>query len=227
MKTSKGTIILSVVLVIALVAVGYIYFTSQSQIATLNSQLQASNLNINGKADIFDGKLHDLLQEHTFLLINTVRRSLDSSASYTASLVALQNNINQVGALLTPVYGVDSQQLVTLWNTKANIFLNYSTALKNNDPNANTAFNSAISAYEESIATFWANTNNPYPIFDKAAMKQMTTDHANNVKLAVDAWNAKDYPTYFSKLEIAYVQIGTYADTIANGIVQQHPELFK
>ena len=220
-------IIVSVILVLSLVALGYVYFSSQSQIASLNVQHAQAHLTINDPADIFDAKLHDLFQEHTFLLINTVRRSLDSSASYNASVVALQNNINEVGTLLTPVYGTDSQQLVNLWNTKTAIFINYSMDIKNSNPAANTNFNVAASAYEVAVGNFWATTKNPYPVFDQATMQQMVTDHMNDVKAAIDAWNAKDYSGYFVKLETAYVQMGTYADTIAQGIVQQHPEDFQ
>jgi hypothetical protein len=242
-KNKNVTIVLSVILVIALAASGYFYFSltqSQSQVANLNNQVSnlqsqvatwqaaanASDLNINSKASIFDAKLHDLLQEHTFLLINTVRRSLDASASYPASLVALQNNINQVGVLLQPVYGSDSQQLVNLWNQKVNIFLNYSASVKGGDPNANANFASSAATYEDSVATFWSSTNNAYPVFDHDLMKKIITTHMNNIKMAVDAWNAKDYTSYFNDLEASYVQMGAYSDTIATGIIQQHPEKF-
>ena len=241
----KVVIILSVVLVIAILASGYFYFEltqSQSKISTLNSQVtnlqsqitalqsesSQNNLNVTlTKADIFDAKLHDLLQEHTFLLINTIRRSLDSSASYNASLVALQNNINEVGTLLTPIYGTNAQQLVNLWNNKTAIFISYATAVKNNSPNANATWANASTAYEQSTAVFWASTNNPYPVFDQATMQGVITAHMNDVKAAVDSWNAKDYTSYFNNLEIAYNQMGSYADTIAQGIIQQHPEDFQ
>jgi hypothetical protein len=229
------TIILSAILVIALAATGYIYFTShsqitnlQSQITNLQSQIAQGNLNITlTKADTFDARLHDLLQEHTFLLINTIRRSFDSSASYNASLVALQNNINEVGTLLTPIYGTNAQQLVGLWNNKTMIFIAYSNDMKSGNPNANTNFASAAQAYEAAVATFWASTNNPYPTFDYNTMLSMSTVHINDVKAAVDSWNAKDYPTYFANLEVAYDQMGQYADVIAQGIINQHTELFQ
>jgi len=231
------TIILSAILVIALLASGYFYFTLtksqaqvttlQSQVTTLQSQLSQGNLNITlTKADTFDAKLHDLLQEHTFLLINTIRRSLDSSASYNASLVALQNNINEVGTLLTPIYGTNAQQLVSLWNNKTIIFITYSNNVKAGNANANVIFASAAQSYEASAATFWTSTNNPYPPFDYNTMLSLSADHMNDVKTAVDAWNAKDYPTYFTDLEVAYNQMGQYADVVAQGIINQNPNLF-
>ena len=235
MKTQKSTIVWLVALVAALVVLGYFIFQTsslQTQINDLKTQVSASALNLNDlnitltNADRFSSKLHDLLQEHTFLLIDTIRRSTNPAASYPDSLTALQNNINEVGTLLTPIYGTNSQQLVNLWNTKVNIFLNYSTAVKNSDPNANTQFASDAAGYEEAVATFWASTNNPYPTFDKATMKQYTTNNMNNVKAAVDAWNAKDYPGYFSDLHTAYTQMGTYADVISQGIISQNQNYF-
>jgi predicted acyl esterase len=58
-------------------------------------------------------------------------------------------------------------------------------------------------------------------------MQQLITQNANTVKLAIDFWQESDYPDYFSQLHIAYTQMGTYADTIAQGIIKQHPELFQ
>jgi hypothetical protein len=232
MKTQKSTIILSIALVIVLVAAGYFYFAwnqSQSQVAKINSQLSAANLNISSPASIFDAKLHDLLQQHTFLLINTIRRSLDSSSSYNASLLALQNNINEVGTLLTPIYGsAGAQQLVNLWNQKTNIFINYSMAVKNNDTNAQAEFAGNASAYEQQVAQFWIDStnSNPYPALNAQLMQQTVTAHMNDVKIAVDDWNAKNYPQYFNDLEIAYNQIGQYADIIAQGIINQNPQDF-
>jgi hypothetical protein len=238
----KSTIILSTALVVVLIAFGYYFFMIQSQVAGLNSQISTlnsqltnqqtqttqGNLNITlTKADTFDARLHDLLQEHTFLLINTIRRSLDSSASFNASLVALQNNINEVGTLLTPIYGSNASQLVNLWNNKTTLFLNYSNAVKSGDLSANATFASVSTTYEASAATFWATTQNPYPAFDYNTMLQMVTAHMNDVKAAVDAWNSKDYPTYFNDLEIAYNQMGQYADTIAQGIIIQNPQDFQ
>jgi hypothetical protein len=236
MKIKGGTLILSGALVLVVAFAVYLIVQNMSlnsqvtslnsQATDLNTQLSKANMNINGKADVFDAKLHDLLQEHTFLLINTIRRSLDSSASYSASLVALQNNINEVGAILTPIYGNNASQLVALWNTKTNIFINYSNSIKNSDPTATTTFNAAAATYEQSAATFWASTNNPYPTFDFTTMKQLVTTHMNNVKTAVDYWNAKDYTNYFIALETAYNAQGSYADVIAQGIITQHPEDF-
>jgi hypothetical protein len=238
MASKTTTIILSAILVIALIASGYFYFTltkSQSQVADLTSQLNTlkyqisqGNLNITlTKADIFDAKLHDLLQEHTFLLVNTIRRSFDSSASYNASLVALQNNINEVGQLLTPIYGTaNASQLVNLWNNKTNIFIAYSNAMKTGDSTANTVFASNAASYEQAVAAFWLSTANPYPIIGSDTILPMVTAHVNDVKAAVDVWNSKDYTTYFADLEVAYKQAGIYADTIAQGIINQNPTLF-
>lgn len=228
MKTQKLTIVLSVVLVLAIIFAVYEIVQNQS----LNSQItqQAEqNLNISlTNADRFDTQLHDLLQEHTFLLIDTLRRSTGTNvAAYNASLIALQNNINEVGTLLIPIYGTNAQQLVNLWNQKTNILINYSISVKSGDPTASSTFASAASAYEVSCATFWSTNTNPYPQFDYNTMLQVVTTHVTDMKKALDDWNAGNYPTYFVDLEIAYNQMGVYADTIAQGIISQHPEDFR
>ncbi len=254
MGAAKATRVLQVlilaILIVALAVLAYFYNQSQiqvtksqsqisdltaqisrlnTQVANLQTQTLQNDLNVSlTKADQFDSHLHDLLQEHTFLLIYTTRRSLDSSASYNASLVALQNNVNEVGALLTTIYGANvAQQFVSLWNNKTNIFLTYANNVKNNVSKANIIFNTAALDYEASVAQFWANNNNPYPVFDYDTMLQLVTANVNDVKSAVDAWNSKNYNAYFVEEDAAYTQVGIYADMIAQGIINQNPNLFK
>ena len=227
--------ILLAALVVSVILVGYFALqvnSLKSQISILNSNAAPINtrgkLDINGKADVFDSKFHDLLQEHTFLLINTARRSLDSSASYNDSLIALNNNVNEVTAQIGSLYGNDvGDQFKNLWNRKVNIFLNYTGAVKANDPTANSAFATAAAQYEEDKATFWSNANKALPNLDKAIMKQYVTAHINNIKVAIDYWNAKDYPNYFNSLHTAYVQIGSYADILVQGMIDQNPDKFE
>ncbi len=238
------TIVLSVILALVVIIAIILYSSSQSQVSNLNSQLQTSqsqitnlqsqlrqaSLNVNSSASIFDSDFHDLLQAHTFLLTETARRSpsnVASNAAFNASLAQLQHNINEVGALLTPIYGSNSQQLVNLWNQKANIFINYSTSVQNNDPNAMVYYNAAVASYIPQVVTFWTTTSNSYPILDQATAMQLATQHMTDVKTTIDAWLAGNYTLYYNDLEAAYFQIGTYADTIAQGIIQQNPQNFQ
>jgi hypothetical protein len=208
---------------IALIVVVIIAITV---IISLDLQLKTSRLNINSSASQFDSKFHDLLQEHTFLLVGLARLSLTSSPAYNASLAALQNNINEVGTLLTPIYGINASQLVSLWNQKTNIFINYTISLRNNDPNANTYYNAGAAIYLPQVVTFWTSTNNPYPVLNQQIAQQLTTQHLADVKATIDDWNAGNYPKYYSDLEVSYNEMGVYADVIANAIIQQNPNNF-
>jgi len=225
-------------LVVSLLLVGYFGLqvgslksqvtSANSQVTDLQSQLSKEKLNINSKADLFDAKFHDLLQEHTTLLINTARRSVDSQVSFNDSLNALQRNVNDVSDQIAGLYGADiGNQFKTLWNRKVGIVLNYTNAIKTNDPTANSVFAAAAAQYEEDKATFWSNTNNALPNLDKAAMKQLITTHLNDVKTAIDYWNVKDFPNYFNALHAAYIQMGSYADILVQGMIDQNPDKFK
>ena len=230
------TIILSVALVVAIifVIIGFVdNSSSQSQVATLQTQntnlqtqLQTVSLNISNPANAFDTKLHDLLQEHTFLLAAVGRQAINSSASFNAVVGALQNNINEVGTLLIPIYGSNSSELVALWNQKANIYINYSNSLKNGDPNALAYYNAAEAVYQPQVVAFWTSTNNPYPILSQTTAQQLVSNNAADMKTTIDDWYAGNYVQYYQDLETAYVQAGVYADVIANGIIQQNPQDF-
>lgn len=196
-------------------------------LAYTESQLKQKKLEINGKADVFSAKIHDLLQEHTFLLVNTARRSLDSVDSFNDSFNALQTNINEVSAQISTLYGPDlSNQFRNLWNTETNIFVDYTVALKSQDPSANSTFSDSISKYEEDTTKFWYNTSNSFPNLDKSKINRLVINHVNNVKKSVDYWNAKDYPNYFSRLHDSYVQTGDYADFIAQAMINANKNKF-
>ncbi len=227
METKNLITVLSAVLIISLFFNGYTYASlnnSKSRITELEKQVREHTLGFTDKANIYDASLHDLLQEHAFLLVNTARRSIDSSPAFNESYKALQVNIREVAAQISSVYGTESgDRFNKLWNTKINNIIGYTDAVKNNDPMANSTFASNMEAYEENSASWWSNLN---PEIDKATIKKSITEHVNNVKTAIDFWAAKDYPDYFSKQHDSYVQIGEYADIIATGIIKQHPELF-
>lgn len=197
----------------------------QAQVKYLQSQVAETRLEvIGGKADTFEAKFHDLLQEHTFLLINTIRRSADSSNSFNESYNALQENINEVSDELAKIYGeYKADEFKELWKTKINNFINYTKIVKSDGALANSTLDMNMEDYEESSATFWSTLN---PYIDKATIRQLITDHVNNVKEAVDFWEAKNYKKYFLKLHDSYSQIGSVADVIVVGIVAHHPEQF-
>jgi len=223
MKTS--TIILSVILFIAIVlAVIFYSYWNQTQ-----SQIQVVNLNISSSANIFDSQLHDLFDQNVLLLIGSTRRSLDSSIATNASITALQNNINEVGNLLTPIYGYNtSQQLVNLWNSKfTNVFLNYSIELKNNNSNANADFNTNAAIYEKASIGFWSNSSNSFPDFNPVTIQNLVSAQLMDVKVAIDAWNYGNYTNYYANQNLAYGVTGTFADTIAQGIIQQNSQDFQ
>jgi hypothetical protein len=219
-QQKTAVIVLSILLAISIIAAIYIYTSSQSQ-------LQQANLNISSPASVFDAKLHDLLQEHTFLLTALTRQALSNSAAYQSLYAALQNNIQEVGTLLTPVYGNNSQELVNLWNEKANIFINYSLSLKNNDPNALAYYTAAEATYQPQVVTFWTTTQNPYPVLSQTEAQQLVSQNNADLKTTIDDWNAGNYNQYYADLETTYNQAGTYADVIAQAIIQQNPQDFQ
>jgi hypothetical protein len=222
MKQKSTILILSIALAVVVIVAIILYLSAQSN---FNSQLQQTKLDTNSSADVFNNRFNALLQEHSLLLIGTARRA-NTSAAYNASLLALQNNINEVGQLLTPIYGANASQLVSLWNQKANIFINYSISVNNNDPNALVYYNAAEANYIPQVVAFWTSTQNPYPTLSQATATQLVTQNQANVKAAIDAWNAGNYPLYYQDLDTAYVQMGLYGDTIANAIIQQNPQDF-
>jgi hypothetical protein len=223
------TIILSVVLVAAIIVTIVLYTSSQSQISNINSQLNTANLNINSSASQFDSQFSGLLQEHAYLLTDMARRSLtsNSSASFNATLSALQTNINQVGALLQPIYGNNSQELVNLYNQKANVYINYTNSLRNGDPNAEAYYDAANAIYQQQFIAFWSNTNNPYPSLAQALTQQQASSTAGGVKRAIDDWYNGNYVAYYQDLQNAFTTAGIQSDTIAQAIIIQNPQDFQ
>ena len=224
MKDKKYSIIILVAALVIGLVFGYFLASAQAQF-----QIKQAHLTFNDKADIYDAKFHDLMQEHTFILINTARRSLDSADSFNGSMVALQRNVNDLSDQIATVYPTDSNdvaQFKSLWTTEINMFIKYTNSVKSGDPTASTTFASDAAAYEEASASFWSNPATPLANLDKATVKQLITSNVNNMKAAVDYWGARDYTNYFLKTHDAYTQVGAVADIFVTAIVTQHPEAF-
>ncbi len=197
----------------------------QSEVTYLRGEVKQAHLEIGGPADAFSGNIHDLLQEHTFTLINTLRRSLSASEAFNDSYAALLLNIDEMGGQVESIYGKDNATTFkNLWHTKIDNFITYTNAIRTGDPiAASSELNAKMAVYEESSASFWATLN---PRINKAAIKQIVTNHVNDIKVALDYWQAKNYPAYFDSVHTAYNQAGTFADALVAGIVKQHPEKF-
>lgn len=205
----------------------------QAQVQTLTAQdaadkaaLTQANLNIFSKADVFDLKFHDLLQEHDFELIAAVRRSLNTSnPAFPGTLIALQTTVDEVAAQISFVYGnATAMQFHALWDRKLNAFLNYTTNLNTQgNPAANVQFASDMGAYENASVQFWTSIN---PYISQATITNDVSNHVNSVKSAIDFWNIADYTDYFIALHNSYTQMGVFADDLAVAMIKQHPELF-
>jgi hypothetical protein len=221
MQHQKRVIVLSIALAITLVFLVYFIIMTE-HFSYLYSQ---GNLDVLDKASSYDSNIHDLLQEHTFLLVDLARRSLTSSASVNDSYNALQINLNEIAAQISAVYGPQvANKFLSLWRFKINSFISYANALKNRDPTADSVFEADMSNYEEESSAFWSDL---IPSLTKSQMQQLVTQHVDNMKSTIDYWNTEDYPDYFSKLHDSYTQMGIYADTIAQAIINQNPNYFR
>ena len=206
----------------------------QSEVQTITAQdaadkaaLRDARMDVFTKASVFDTKLHDLLQEHDFLLINTVRRSLNTSNPvYDSSHAALQLNIREIADQIAYVYGNDAaSQFEMLWDTKINNFLKYTANINaNGQASADAQLASDMASYELSSARFWTSIS---PFIDNTTITNDVTIHVNDVKTTVDYWNAGDYVNYFSALHKSYLQMGVFADDLAVGMIKHHPEKFQ
>jgi hypothetical protein len=226
MGKNKTTIVLSVILAIAVIAaIAFFILWNQSQ-----SQVQQANLNFDiTPAQMFANQFQILFQEHTYLLADLGRRSLTntSSSSFNSTLTALNNNINQVGQLLTPIYGSNASEFISLWNIKTAQLINYSTSLKNNDPNALAYYNAAQSAYVPQVVAFWTSTANPYPVLSQELTQQLTSSTSGGVKAAIDDWYAGNYDQYYVDLAGALNSSDNYANIVSTAMIQQNPQLFQ
>lgn len=222
MESKKMVIVLSIALTISLVFLIFFIILSMH----FQSLAIQARFNIYDKPSVFESKFHDLLQENTYLIIGTMARSLNPvSNSFNASYNILEINVKEISAQISDIYGTDNaNQFISLEQTEINNFLAYTNATNNNDSTANSVFVNNMTAYEEANSDFWSNLTNGS--LDKGTMIQLTADHINNIKEAIDDSNTKDYTSYFAKIHDSYIQIGMYADTITNAIIHQHSELF-
>lgn len=176
------------------------------------------------KAADFRVLLTTLYREHVSMVLTAARRNLQGDPDYQASYVTLSQNASALSAALGSIYGPDAEgRFMTIWTRQNEYIINYAVAIKSGKSEAkNTAAND-LNKYVTDIAILYNELN---PNLPKEGIQSLVTAEVAALRIAIDAYEAKDYAASYLREQEAANQTINVANTLSSSIVQQYPEKF-
>ena len=169
--------------------------------------------------------LNSLLREHVNLGMIALYNVIDNDDATAASVEALDENTNELAAVVGSVYGKDAQEgFDTIWTDHIGFFANYATGLRTNDEDLRDDAEEDLEQYQQDIATFF---NSALPEIKKSTVIAGSGEHKDLLIEAMDEYHAGDYEGAYEAQRKADKQIAGIANLLSENIVKQNPDLFR
>jgi hypothetical protein len=179
------------------------------------------NADVSSKAADLRVTLDLLLSEHLGLAAKATAAALGDNRGdeFNAYHGLLDANGNNIGDALGKIIGNDGKTTFnTLWQKHDDLFVQYTTAVKNNDTSAKTAAETSLSTdYVEPFSDFIASGTG----LDKDAVKGLLTAHVNGTAAIVDAQAAKNWDLAYSSFREAFAHMQMIGDALSEAIISQ------
>lgn len=166
------------------------------------------------------------LTEHVYLagiaVTQGVGEGLDSKA-FAASAKTLDANSKGLADAIGSVYGPDAaKSFLALWRNHIDMFVEYTKGKATKDDALTDKARKDLDGYRTTFGEFIEGAN---PKLPADAVAEALTPHVDSVIAAIDAVVAGD-PEAFSLLREAAGHMPGTAETLADGIAQQKPDMF-
>ena len=166
-------------------------------------------------------KLNYLLGEHIILASKATGAALGGrNDEFAAYGDLLGKNGTDIGDMIGSVYGDAAKaQFNQIWSAHDGFFVDYTKAVATNDAAAKTkAVNNLTTQYIPQFSDFIAGATG----LPKDVVTQLTTMHVQQTAAIVDAQAAKDWPTAYKNIRLAYAHMRMIGDPVANAIVAKN-----
>ena len=167
-----------------------------------------------------------LLTEHVYLagitLVEGAGQGFDAP-SFEAAAGALDGNSKDLADAIGSVYGDDAgKQFLALWRDHIGFFVEYTQAVAAGDDKKAEAAKQKLDGYRQEFGAFIESANENLPA---DAVADELTPHVDSVIATIDAVAAGDGDVFEKLREAAGHMPGT-AETLADGIAKQQPDMF-
>ncbi len=165
--------------------------------------------------------LDELLGEHALLAIQATQRGFAGGADFPALAKQLDANSVAISKAIGSVYGSAAANTFlngkNLWRAHITDFVNYTVATAKNDPAGQKKAVTALMAYIQTQAAFFAKTTG---LPQKALVNDLTA-HVLQLKGQLDAYAAGNYAQAYQLANGAYEHMFMTGDLLASAIAKQ------
>lgn len=198
-----------------------------------------ANTSVSGNTNMSNGKvvpttdtkaadlrvqLNALLREHVNLGLLALYNVIDNDDATTASVEALDNNTNELAAVIGSVYGNDAQAAFDkIWTTHIGFFASYATGLRTNDKAMRDEAEANLKGYQSDIANLFKSV---LPAIDTSTVIAGAGEHKDLLIEAMNEYHAGNFKATFAAQRKADKQIAGIANLLSGEIVKQNPSLF-
>lgn len=169
--------------------------------------------------------LGQLLSEHAYLAIETMRNGAAGSEDFEASSAALTANTEDLSAAIESVYGKEAgQAFKKMWSEHIGYFVDYVKATGNEDEDAKQKALDELSKYRADFSQFLENATEER--LEADALAEGLQQHVNQLIGAFNSYVDGDYQQAYEQERKAINHMHMVAKGLSTAITDQFPDKF-
>jgi molecular chaperone GrpE (heat shock protein) len=170
--------------------------------------------------------LDQLLSEHVYLAVETMRKGVDGSKDFEQSAAALQGNTEDLSAAIASVYGDEAgEKFKDMWSAHIGFFVDYVKGTVGNDEAAKKAALDELAQYKEDFSNFLSTATEKR--LEADALAEGLQMHVDQLVGAFNAYVAGDYEKAYEYEREAIHHMYMVSKGLSNAIVMQFPDKFE
>lgn len=170
--------------------------------------------------------LDQLLSEHVYLAVETMRKGVDGSKDFEQSSAALQGNTDDLSAAIASVYGDEAgAKFKDMWSAHIGFFVDYVKGTAGNDEAAKKAALDELAQYKEDFSNFLSTATEKR--LEADALAEGLQMHVEQLVGAFNAYVAGDYEKAYEYEREAIHHMYMVSKGLSNAIVMQFPDKFE
>ncbi|MCA0970803.1 copper amine oxidase [Halobacillus litoralis] len=169
--------------------------------------------------------LDNLLSEHAYLAVETMRKGAEGAADFEASAGALSANTEDLSAAIASVYGDEAgEQFKKMWSDHIGFFVSYVNGTANDDEEMKQAALDELNQYRQDFSQFLETATGER--LEADALAEGLQMHVNQLIGAFDSYVAGDYEKAYEYEREAIHHMYGVSKGLSSAIVNQFPDKF-
>jgi hypothetical protein len=188
---------------------------------TTGAEHEATGAAISSPASDLRITLDRLLAEHADLAMLATQKGLAGAQDFEAIAAALDANAVEISEAIGSIYGAEAAKEFLdgdlKWRDHIGFFVDYTVGLAKDDTAAKKEAVGNLMGYIEAFSNFLATATG----LPQGALRDGLTEHVNQLKGQIDAYDAGNYEQAYASFRDAYHHMVMTGDALAAGIAEQ------